>query len=80
MSHLLQFIAELLLSGGGPSKDSVLPRIFAVVTMSLAGICFLGFAGFAFVTIRPIIGIPAGLFFIAFSALCFWLVRRAVRS
>lgn len=78
MSHLLEFIAELLLSGCGPRKDSPIINSFVVLTMGVAGISFLVFAGFAAARMN-IVGIIVALFLVGLSALCFWLVWRGRR-
>ena len=78
MSHLLEFIAEVLLSGGGPRKDSPVLSSFVVLAMAIAGISFLVFAGFAAARM-DIVGILVALLLVTPSALCFWLVWRGRR-
>jgi hypothetical protein len=79
MSYILEILAELVLTPGA-SKDDAIVRVFVVITMTVAGVCFAGFAAFVLIAARPLLGIPVALLFIALSLLCFWLVRRAKRS
>ena len=79
MSHLLEFIAEVLLSGGGPRKDGPVLSSLVVLAMAIAGISFLVFAGFAAARM-DIVGILVALLLVALSALCFWLVWRGRRQ
>jgi len=78
MSHFLEFIANVLLSGGGPRKDSPVINWFVILAMGVAGISFLVFAGFAAARM-DIVGILVALFLVGLSALCFWLVWRGRR-
>jgi hypothetical protein len=47
-------------------------------TMSLAGICFLVFAGFTVIQ-SPLWGLPIALFLVALAGVSFWLASRARR-
>jgi len=75
MNHLLEAIANVVLSGFDPKQDGIAEKLFVVLTMSIAGICFLIYAGVAFVRHEVIVGI----IFVGLAALCFWLISRARR-
>jgi hypothetical protein len=77
MNQLLEAIAEVVLSGFVPSakQDGIAVRVFVLLTMGIAGICFLIYAGVAFARHEMIVGI----IFIALAALCLWLFSRARR-
>lgn len=77
MNLLLEAIADTLLSGCGPSKDSPILRIFMILTMSIAGVCFVGVAILVIVLVRSLVAVPLVLFLLALASLSFWLVRRA---
>jgi hypothetical protein len=79
MNHLLEAIADVLLSGFGPRQDGIATRLFVVLTMGIAGICFLILAGFVFARLAVSLAIPLGICFVGLSVLCFWLVSRARR-
>ena len=76
MNHPLEFVAEVLSSGGGPRGDSPVIRVFVVLAMGVAGICFLVFAGIA-VARMDAVGFLVGLFLVALAAVCFWLVWKS---
>jgi hypothetical protein len=78
MSHLLKFIADVLLSGFGLREDSRGTRLFIVPAMGIAGICFLVFAGIAAARMDAV-GIVIALLLVGLAALCFWLVWRGRR-
>jgi threonine/homoserine efflux transporter RhtA len=78
MSHLLEIIAEVLLSGSGPRKDSRVLNLFVVLAMAVAGISFLVFASFEAARM-DIVGIIVALILVGLSVLCFWLVWRGRR-
>jgi len=78
MNHLLEFVAEVLSSAGGPRSDSPVIRIFVMFAMGVAGICFLVFAGLLAAR-TDIVGTFVALFLLGISALCFWLVLRGRR-
>ena len=79
MSYILEILAELVLTPGASKDDAIVP-VFVAITMTVAGVCFAGFAAFVLIATRPLLGIPAALLFSALSLLCFWLVRRAKRG
>jgi threonine/homoserine efflux transporter RhtA len=78
MSHFLEFIADVLLSGCSTRKDSPVINWFVILAMGVAGISFLVFAGFAAARM-DIVGILIALFLVGLSSLCFWLVWRGSR-
>ena len=82
MHHLLEFILETLLEGCVPRGESPVMRFFVMLTMGVAGIFFMDFAGWAVVQtihsrLEIVIAIPIVLILVALSALSFWLLVRA---
>ena len=75
MNHLLEAIADVVLSGFGPKQDGIAVRLFVVLAMGIADICFLIYAGVAFARHEIIVGIV----FVGLAALCLWLISRARR-
>ena len=78
MNHLLELVFEVLGSEVGPRSESRVIRLFVMLSMGVAGICFLVFAGIGFARM-DVTGFLVGLFLVALALLCFWLVRRGTR-
>jgi hypothetical protein len=50
VSHILEILAEVLLTPEARKYDAV-ARVFVAITMTVAGICFLGLAAFALIVV-----------------------------
>jgi hypothetical protein len=79
MNSFVELLGEVLLSGCGPKREGTGMRLFVLLTMALAGICFLVFAVFTIVH-NGWHGMSLGLVLFALAAASFWLVRRARQS
>ena len=75
--NCLQLAADVLLSGCGPGKQGIGTRVFVVLMMGIAGLCFLALAGFALAKSQS--GVPLALVLVVLAAVCFGLVSRARR-
>jgi hypothetical protein len=77
MSHLLEFIADFLFSCFDlPEKAT---RVFVVLAMGVAGICFL-VLGVLSAARMDVVGIIGAFFLAGVAVLCFWLVWRGRRA
>ena len=73
MSHFLEFIAGFLLSNFGVPERAA--RLFVVLAMGIAGVCFLIFAVVSAARM-DFLGIMGALFLAGLALLCFWLIWR----